>query len=109
MTCPVCGPPPAKRNKRRKARDRQRGPAVTWDGVAAAVGLLTARHLGTGDSQAEVLGDVPPEAVIGALEILAGVLLRQLRCADTGAPVTAESITALLRDLGLAALEEASR
>lgn len=75
--------------------------AVSWPAVSAAVGLLTARRAGSGDSQSDILGDVPPGQAIAALEILGDVFLDALAPGDLGDRV--------LEFIGLAALREAHR
>ena len=52
--------------------------AFTWPALSAAVGLLTARRACREISQAELLGDEPPERMISALVALAGALLGSL-------------------------------
>jgi len=88
---------------RRKRRRRAAGtPSASWDAVGAAIGLLTARHLGIGTGQAEIIGEIPPESVISALEILANAFLHTLLPDE-------EAATSLLQDFGLMALTEGVR
>jgi hypothetical protein len=98
MTCPVCGPAPsAKAKKKRTCQARE---AATWSSVAAAVALITNERTRAGASVAELLGDSSPEQVIRAQAIVMGVML------DVLAP---EHATRVLRHLGLYALEEGVR
>ena len=71
---------------------------VSWAAVSCAVGLVTARRTRSGDSQAAILGGMPPGAVIGALEVILVGLLEVMAPDDGGVWV--------LKDLGLLALAE---
>jgi hypothetical protein len=71
------------------------GTAVSWRGMSSAVALLTARRAGSGDRQADILGDQSLSEVIAALEIVAVALLGA-SSPDKGA--------SLLEALGLLAL-----
>jgi hypothetical protein len=74
--------------------------AADWEGLSAAVALATARLGGTAASRGDLAPDVSPDAILGALLILVTAALREF-LPDAG--------TRLLRDLGLAAAEEAAR
>ena len=75
--------------------------AVSWPGVSSAIALLTARRAGSGDRQADILGDQSLSEVIAALEIIAAGFLQVLSPGDGGVQV--------LEDLGLLALGEGAR
>lgn len=65
---------------------------VSWAAVSAAVALLTARQVRSGDGQADLLGGQPPGEVIAALVVVAVAFLEVLSPGDGGA--------AVLRDVG---------
>jgi hypothetical protein len=77
-----------------------------WDAAGAAIALITAVHTGTDVGQAEILGTCPRELVLQTMTWLATGFLH---AAVYGAPDCAEDATAILRNLGLRALEKASR
>ena len=71
--------------------------AVTWAAFSAAVALLTSMRARSADSQADLIGDQRPEAVVTALVIISTALLEAL-IPDAGGDL-------FLQLLGLGALE----
>jgi hypothetical protein len=83
--------------------------SLSWEATSVAVALLTAENAGTGDRAGEILGDADREEVIGALVLLGGAFLRELRPAPGAPAIGCEGATEVLQAIGLRVLEEASR
>lgn len=104
---PGRGPParPLRRPKRPRAPQGAKSSAVSPQALSLAVALLTAEHAGTGDTQADILGDAPRGPVIQALVMVSGAFLG---CAFSSHGAE-DALTAALRRLGLAMLEVDAR
>ena len=73
---------------------------TAWPALAVAISLITNRLGASGAVDADLIGDVPAETIIGAL---AAIAARAMSCAYP-MPVVQQ----VLRDLGMAVAREAS-
>lgn len=105
---PGCAPRPLRRPCRRPARRPTE--AEAWDAAGVALALIANTHTGAGASQAEILAGQPRGLVLETMTYLATAFLHVAVC---GGPADgaerAEVVTGVLRNLGLVAMERATR
>jgi hypothetical protein len=82
---PSCRVPPRLVRRRKPRPAVRREPAIGWDGLAAAVAVLTARQADGADLRHGVLRAERPDRVIFGLEIVAAAALQILEPEDSGA------------------------
>lgn len=101
---PGCGPPVISRARRPAGPEDT---ALTVQGLAGAIALITDSMGGSGASQAEILGDAPRGPVIAALISLATASLRIASSAGPH-PTDDETVRQALQSVGLLAAAEES-
>lgn len=100
---------PRHHRRRPATRPRPLESAGLWEAARLATALLAAENLGTGDSQADIIGDVPEAEVLRVLVLMTNVFLRYAVTLGQHGPDAEDVAASFLQGLGLRLLEEASR